>query len=476
MHSARQTKKLRPVFLTGRPIDRFLFTLFALLVMVLAPPGAAAMRLQSSGGNAARPIPASDSRLIDVKVTGSKRFTSEEVAAASGLPLGTTVDDEAFRKAARQLGESGVFNDISYSYSYSSAGTKLVFKVSDADRFVPAHFLDFVWFNDMELTEKVHEHAPLFKGELPINGRLSDQVSDILQALLVENGIPGHVEYLKSPGPNGQLASVEYGVYNVIIRIRHIGFTGAGVGELPLLQAAAEKLSGRDYYRALLSGFDEHVVLPLYHERGYLKVSCAPQQPKVVKESASEPAIPESADDKQAVTLLDVSIAITAGAQYKTTGWNWSGNENVPTADLQPLLHVKSGELANTVQLEEDLRAVQLLYSSRGYVTATIKANAEFDEGASTVHYELVVTEGSLYHMGELEFRGIDNSLTAKLRAAWKIRPGDVYDATYLKEFLPQARRLLPPTIDWDVAPHVTAIPKDKTVDVDLEYTAKAPK
>jgi hypothetical protein len=34
----------------------------------------------------------------------------------------------------------------------------------------------------------------------------------------------------------------------------------------------------------------------------------------------------------------------------------------------------------------------------------------------------------------------------------------------------------LPPTIDWDVAPHVTAIAKDKTVDVDLEYTAKAPK
>ena len=35
---------------------------------------------------------------------------------------------------------------------------------------------------------------------------------------------------------------------------------------------------------------------------------------------------------------------------------------------------------------------------------------------------------------------------------------------------------MLPPTIDWDVALHVTAIAKDKAVDVDLEYTAKAPK
>jgi hypothetical protein len=76
--------------------------------------------------------------------------------------------------------------------------------------------------------------------------------------------------------------------------------------------------------------------------------------------------------------------------------------------------------------------------------------------------------------MGDLEFRGIDNSLTARLRAVWKLRPGDVYDATYLKQFLPAARKLLPPTLDWDVDPHVTAITRDKTVDVDLQYTAKA--
>jgi len=53
---------------------------------------------------------------------------------------------------------------------------------------------------------------------------------------------------------------------------------------------------------------------------------------------------------------------------------------------------------------------VQQLYGSRGYVTATIKANAEYDDTAGTVAYELAVTEGAVYRMGELEFRGIDNS------------------------------------------------------------------
>ncbi|MGA7321610.1 MAG: POTRA domain-containing protein [Candidatus Sulfotelmatobacter sp.] len=465
MHSARQMKTFRPIALR-----RFLVALLALPLQCFAPTGAAAIQIKPSSSTAPRPIPPSDSKLIEVKVTGSKRFTQDEVAAASGLPLGATVGDEEFRKAARQLGESGAFNDIAYTYSYSSAGTKLIFQITDADKFVPAHFLDFVWFSDQELLQKVHERAPLFNGELPVSGRLPDQVSDILQALLVEGGIPGHVEYLRTPGPDGKLASVDYGVANVIIRIRRIEFSGAAASELPLLQAAAEKLSGRDYYRALLTAFDEHAVLPVYHEHGYLKASCVPQQPRLVKN-----ATPETIDDKEAVTLLDVTIAITPGAQYKVTGWDWSGNKNIPTENLQSLLHAKIGQPANTVQLENDLRAVQQLYGSRGYVTAAVKADAAFGDAAGTVAYQLAVTEGPVYHMGELEFRGIDNNLTARLRAAWKIHSGDVYDATYLKEFLPQARKLLPPAIDWEVSPHVTAIAKDKTVDVDLQYTAKAP-
>jgi outer membrane protein insertion porin family len=463
MHSARQMKMLSSIALR-----RFLLVLLALPFFC---PGATRADAQSQSPNGtARPIPAADSQLIEVKVTGSKRFTQTEVADACGLPLGTTVEEESFRKAARQLGESGAFNDIAYTFSYSSAGTKLTFQVKDADKFVPAHFLDFVWFSDQELIQKLHARVPLFNGELPISGRLPDQVSDILQALLVEGAIPGHVQYQRSPGPNGQLASFEYVVADVIIRIHQVDFTGAGASELPRLQAAAEKLSGRDYYRALLTAFDEHAVLTLYHERGYLKASCAPQQPRLFKN-----ATPDTVDDKQAITLLDITIAVTPGAQYKVTGWNWSGNANIPTENLQSLVRAKIGEPANTVQLAADLRGVQHLYGSRGYVTAAVKADAQFDDATGAVAYELVVTEGSVYHMGELEFRGIDNGLTAKLRAAWKIRPGDVYDATYLNEFLPQARKLLPSTIDWEVSPHVTAMAKDKTVDVDLQYTAKAP-
>jgi len=443
------------------------FLLSSLLLIV--PCFSAVAQVQPPAGKAAGAMPPASYKLVAVTVTGSKRFTTEEIAAASGLPIGTIAHEDDFKKAARQLGETGAFGDITYTYSYSSAGTKLVFHVTDADKFVPARFADFVWFSDEELLHKLHERLPLFNGELPTNGRMSDQVSDVLQAMLVENGVPGHVEYQRINGKDDRIESIAYNVAAVSIRIHGADFPGAAAAELPILHAAAEKLFDREYSRDYMTNFIEHSLLPIFHEHGYLKASCALPQPKVVKPAASD-----LTDNKQPPTFVDVVFPVTPGLQYKLIRWDWSGNKEIPSDQLEPLLHAKAGQAANTVQLENDLRAIQTLYGSHGYILAGVKVNAEFDDVTEEVILHLVVHEDSLYRMGELEFRGIDNNLTARLRAAWKLRPGDVYDATYLKQFLPLARKLLPPTLDWDVDPHVTAIARDKTVDVDLQYTVKA--
>ena len=451
-------------------MKKILPCLVASLLLISLPFDLAGVVAAQAQSAATRPMPATSYKLIAVKVTGSKRFTQSEVAAASGLPVGTIAHEDDFRKAAKQLGESGVFSNISFTYSYSAAGTKLEFTVTDADKFVPAGFTDFVWFTDEELRKKLHERLPLFDGELPTSGRLPDEVSDVLQALLVENGVPGHVEYQRKTDKSEHLQAIDCSVAGVSLRIRQLEFPGAGADELAQLQAAGEKLIDREYSREFMNSFIERALLPVFHERGYLKAACAPPQPKVVKPSEAQ-----SAGTSQ-TTFVDVVFPVTPGLQYKLTGVEWSGNKEFSADALQPLLHVRAGQPANTVQLEDDLKSVQDLYGSRGYILAKVKVDAQFDDGAGTVGLRLTVDEDSVYHMGELQFRGIDNNLTDRLRAAWKLRPGDVYDATYLKQFLPQARRLLPATLDWEVEPHVTAMIRDKTVDVDLQYTAKAPR
>jgi len=416
-------------------------------------------------------MPVSARQLIAIKVVGSKRFSEQEIAAASGLQLGTPVNDEDFKKAARRLGDMGVFLDIAYSYSYSSAGTKLEFHVTDADKFVPVRFEDFVWFSDEELMRRIKEHAPLFDGQLPLSGRLPQEVDDVLQAMLVERSIPGHVEYVRSGKSDGPIDSIVYSVADVAIQIRNVEFTGAAESEIPVLKEAAKRVFDREYSRSILHALVEHQLLPVYHSRGYLKAAFGEPQPKVVKQPAEQ-----SEDTIRNLTIVDVVFPVTPGEQYNLKAIEWTGNQEIPTDTLRNMVHADVGHPANTVRIYDNLKDVQRLYGSHGYVTASITANAIFDDPGRIVTLRMQVKEGYLYHMGELEFRGLDNSLTAKLRNAWKLRPTDVYDASYLDEYLPAAQKLLPSNFDWDVAPHVTANQRDKTVDVDLIYTVKAPK
>ncbi len=416
-------------------------------------------------------MPASARQLIAIKVTGSKRFPEAAVAAATGLQMGAPVNDDDFKKAARRLGDMGVFTDIGYNYSFSSAGTKLELHVTDADKFVPARFEDFVWFPDDVLMKRIKEHAPLFDGELPLFGRLADEVSDVLQAMLVENAIPGHVEYVRTGKPDGPVESINYHVNDVLIQVRHIEFSGAAEADVPVLEAAGERLPNHEYSRSRLNQLVQRQLLPVYYARGYLKAQFGEPQSKVVKQPSAE-----NEDGPRNQTVVDVTFAVTPGQQYKLTSLEWSGNKEFPTETLQKMVRAETGQPANTVRLGDNLKDVQKLYGSRGFITAAITPEAVFDEGAGTVVIRLEVKEGPVYHMGELEFRGLDNSLMAKLRTAWKIRQGEVYDATYLSEYLPAAQKLLPSNLDWDVTPHVTANIRDKSVDVDLIYSVKAPK
>jgi len=416
-------------------------------------------------------MPASARQLIEIQAKGSKRFSEADIVASCGLQLGKSVGEDDFKRAARQLADTGAFGDVGYKFSYSAEGTKLEFQVVDADKFVPARFLDFVWFQDAQMRKKIREYVPLFEGQLPLSGNLADQVSDVLQAMLVEHGIPGHVDYERAGKDNGPVESIDYKVTDVLIRIRKIDFTGAAQPELAELEAAGENMGNREYSKARLQLFVRRQLLPIYYEHGYLKAAFGPPQTKAANVPAE--AVQEGPRNQ---TVVDITFAVTPGQQYKLTAVNWSGNHDFPTDQLAKMVRAQAGQPANLVRITDELKQVQTLYGTHGFITTTLTPQPQFDDASAAVTIVIDVKEGFAYHMGDLQFRGLDNSLTAKLRDAWQMRRGDVYNATYLDQYLPEARKLLPSTLDWDVASHVTPNIADKTVDVDLIYTAKAPR
>jgi len=134
-----------------------------------------AAQKQSAGGKASA---VAAYKLIAVKVTGTASYTDKEILAASGLQIGQNAADGDFKEAVQRLGNSGLFGNAAYSYSSSSAGTRLELQLADTDKskLVPAHFENFVWFTDDELVTVLHRQVPLFKQLLPIAGNLPERV------------------------------------------------------------------------------------------------------------------------------------------------------------------------------------------------------------------------------------------------------------------------------------------------------------
>ena len=73
-------------------------------------------------------------------------------------------------------------------------------------------------------------------------------------------------------------------------------------------------------------------------------------------------------------SLVDVTLPVTPGLQYKLKELEWSGNHEFPTAELQKMVLLPVGQPANTVRLSDQLQGVQKQYGTRGFITATIKA------------------------------------------------------------------------------------------------------
>lgn len=405
-------------------------------------------------------------RLTAVKVTGTTRYTDKEILAASGLQIGQPAADGDFKEAVQRLGDSGLFGGVAYSYTSSGTGVKLDLQLTDIDesKLVPAHFDNFVWFTDDELVKAVQKRVPLFKLLLPITGNLPDRVSEALQAILTEKQYPGRVDYLREGDQSGgALHGIDYHVEEISIAIRGVEFPGASPEQAALLTAAARGLTGGEYRRTTVAAVAKFDLLPVYLQRGYLKAAFEGSNARVLSQAAAADA------QDRAQLEVDAIIPTTPGKIYSTSGVEWKGNSALRTAEIAPLIHLPEGEPADAVRLLRDIENVSKLYRSRGYMTAQIKPEAQFDDEKSTVHYDLNVVEGDLYRMGELEILGLDTQSTAQMRAAWVLREGQPYNADYPSRFRMDTGKLLPRGVQWTITVH-ESLEKDKTVDVEIRF------
>ena len=377
----------------------------------------------SAGGHQAT---APASKIGAVRVSGQKRFSAEQVIAATGLTAGQNFNSKELDAVAERLGKSGVFPTISYSYVPEGGLISIEFKVEEAAKFRSCVFDNFVWVSDAEIQARLKKDVALYTGEAPETGEMLDEISGVLEKLSQEKGVTVHVarriQAAQIGDPNW---SHLYSAEGPKVRIQSFRFTGTAAAKPSDLEYEADKFIGRDYSVFRCHLFGTVTILPFYRARGYLRASF--EAPKVSILSRSS----DSSD-----FAVEVTYAMAEGSPYKWGEPEWSGNQALTSAELAALTGMKAGELANGKKIEDGWDAVRKAYSKSGYFEASLPPEPVIEEESKAVHYRVVVVEGPQYRMGSFIVSGLPPAAVEKLKKKWRLKEGDVFDQTAAAEFM----------------------------------------
>lgn len=165
-----------------------------------------------------------------------------------------------------------------------------------------------------------------------------------------------------------------------------------------------------------------------FQNRGYLMVSV-----KNVRIKADDPlSVPKP---------VAVEAEVTEGPRCKFGEIRFTHNRALSAEKLLAEFPVKKGSVFERDKVAHGLESVRNLYLAQGYIEITMIPNTRIT--GETVALDIDVDEGPQFRMGKLQIF-TKGEHAEKLRAAWEISEGAVFDRTYLEKYIDSNRVLLP--------------------------------
>jgi outer membrane protein assembly factor BamA len=364
-------------------------------------------------------------KIGSIRVTGQKKFSAEQVIAATGLKAGQAFEVKELDAAAERLGKSGAFPDVSYSYVPQGGLIAVQFKVEETAKFRDCVFDNFVWLTADEVQAGLKKEVPLYIGAAPETGDMLDDIARALEKLSKQKGITVQVtrriDQARIGDPNW---SHLYTAEGASVKVQSMRFSGTLTVNSEDLKKEAARLIGRDYSLFQCGLFGTATILPFYRERGYLQAKIGTPEPQILSHA-----------DGSSDFVVEVVYPVTEGNVYHWTAAEWTGNQVVAGAALETATGMKVNDVANARKIDDGWDAVKKLYSKSGYIEAKLLPEPVFQEDNRQVHYRVAVTEGAQYRMGNFQVSGLLPAAVDRLKSRWRLKPGDVFDGSYPAEF-----------------------------------------
>lgn len=359
------------------------------------------------------------SSIATIKITGIQKFPADQVIAASGLKTGDVVTAAQIQDATNLLAALGIFSSVNFRYTSKGAAINLEFQVQEAPAY-PVSFDNFPWFSDSEIGDAVRKQVGLFTGEAPGDGTLIDAMTAVIQNLLASQKIEGNVTHQLLAKAVGEGMVMQFRVEGPRLRVQTVQLGDSIAADSERLKDRLSDIKGQPYSLFAAEVFENEHIRPLYAAKGFLRAQIGPPQ--------AHP-IPDAIDPKE--TAVELSIPISTGPVYSWKGVSWQGNLAVLSAGLDGAVELKPGEIADGMKIEALWQKIETYYGQRGYLDMKLNAEPQFDDAARQISYRVTISEGPQYRMGDMVITGLSLDAEKRLRQAWQIAPGQIFDDGY---------------------------------------------
>jgi outer membrane protein assembly factor BamA len=346
------------------------------------------------------------------------------VIASTKLKPGSAFSVTEVDEAGQRLMDTGLFTKVGYKTITTGNNVTVIFQLEETKSTQsPVVFDNLVWFTNEELYIAIKREVPSFSGMAPDTGSMTDAIKQALQKLLDEKQIKGTIEYSAwQTGVNSGKQEHVFSVTGVPIPICKITFPGSNNVPEETLAKRSNELLHADYSHKSAIAFGTFILYPLYREAGQWSAKFGVPTVKLDK-----------VDDCDGVSL---SVPVEEGPIYLWDKAEWTGNEAMSAAALDETLGFKPGEVLKASKFDKGMIALRRAYGRIGRLNATANPVPTFDDAAARASFKIEIKEGARYTMGNLSIKGLDEENAQMIQDAWKLRRSEVFDASYIDQFL----------------------------------------
>lgn len=358
-----------------------------------------------------------------IRFQGAPQYSQQELLAASGLKPGARLRPAEVKIHAKLLADTGMFKEV----KFASDRKALIFTLTPSAQLYPMRLDNVPLTPGKELDGRLHERFPLYKGLLPASGSTVEGICRTFEEMLAVKGAKATVKADLTGGLGRQkLTAVNFTVVAPAVHIGRIQLSGIS----PAMQARVNQLANRQTG----TSFDtensatglKRVFEDLYHDQGYAAVQVDVAQSDALTVSDQSIDVP-------------YAVSIKEGGIYKLGKIDLPPDALVTHAEVEKTLRKKPAGSGRPLDLF--VLAVCDAYNAQGYLDCSTVLHPSFDEAAHIVNYSLEINPGPQYRLGSVKFEGAPDAMETRLKRAWKMAPGDIFNESYLANFAAQAKK-----------------------------------